>query len=141
MNCKKRWKMHNFKACDSFFSNNEGRLHEQCYLVPNNAQHKIQQLWFITKAMKRKGNMSLKFSYQNICNRIQIENYLFLLQNNAETWICPWNWERWILLGSMKCFSPVLQYRLQYVLQSRTINVLKMFQYVSPDVTFKEQIS
>lgn len=41
------------------------------------------------KTMRRKGNMSLKFSHQVICNRIEIENYLFLLQNNAETWECP----------------------------------------------------
>lgn len=83
------------------------------------------------KTMRRKGNMSLKFSHQNICSRIQRENYLFPLQNNAETCGCPWNWERWILLGCIKCFSPVLQYRLKYVLQSRTKTLLKMFQYVS----------
>lgn len=94
-----------------------------------------------SKTRRRKGNMSLKFSHQNICNRIQIENYLFLPQNNAETWVCPWNWERWILLGGMKCFSPALQYRLQNVLQSRTVTVLKIFQYVSQNVTFKEQVS
>lgn len=53
--------MLNFKeVCDSLFSHNEGRLHEQRYLVPNNAQQKIQQLWFITKNHEEKREYVIK---------------------------------------------------------------------------------
>ena len=54
------------------------------------------------KNIRRRGKKSLKFGHQKVFSSIQTKMYL--LQNNTETWRCPWNWEKWVLTWIYEMF-------------------------------------
>lgn len=123
MICRKRWRRHSFKETNDSFLLFQlwGQAAWTILTYTKLHDRKFSRNDLSPKTVRRRGNMSLKFGHQKIFSSIQIEMDLFLLQNNSETWGCPWNWERWFLTQLYKIFFTlfVIQTGIRPVVKGR----------------------